>query len=44
MRMRWAYKRRYGAKFRKAIFGATVEFPKFKSIKLTVARKISQLW
>ena len=24
MRMKWSYKRRYGAKFRKAIFGATV--------------------
>ena len=28
-KMRWSYKRRYGAKFRKAIFGATVEFPAF---------------
>ena len=35
MRMKWSYKRRYGAKFRKAIFGATVEFPAFKKIKIT---------
>ena len=27
MKMKWSYKRRYGAKFRKAIFAATVEFP-----------------
>ena len=33
--MRWSYKRRYGAKFRKAIFGATVEIPAFKNIKIT---------
>ena len=30
MKMKWFYKRRYGAKFRKAIFEATVEFPAFK--------------
>ena len=35
MRMEWSYKRLYGAKFRKAIFGATVEFPAFKNIKIT---------
>ena len=35
MKMKWSYKRRYGAKFRKAIFGATVEFPAFKKIKIT---------
>ena len=35
MRMKWSYKRLYGAKFRKAIFGATVEFLAFKSIKIT---------
>ena len=35
MRMKWSYKGRYGAKFRKAIFGATVEFPAFKNIKIT---------
>ena len=35
MKMKWSYKRRYGAKFRKAIFGATVEFPAFKNIKIT---------
>ena len=35
MRMKWSYKRRYGAKFRKAIFGATVEFPAFKNKKIT---------
>ena len=35
MKMKWSYKRRYGVKFRKAIFGATVEFPAFKNIKMT---------
>ena len=35
MKMRWSYKRRFGAKFRKAIFGATVEFPAFKNIRIT---------
>ena len=35
MSMKWSYKRRYGAKFRKAIFGATVEFPAFKNTKIT---------
>ena len=35
MKMKWSYKRRYGAKFRKAIFGATVEFPAFINIKIT---------
>ena len=35
MKIRWSYKRRYGAKFRKAIFGATVEFPAFKNIKIS---------
>ena len=33
--MKWSYKRRYGAKFGKAIFGATVEFFAFKNIKIT---------
>ena len=33
-KMKSSYKRRYGAKFRKAIFGATVEFPAFKNIKI----------
>ena len=35
MKMKWSYKRRYGAKFSKAIFGPTVEFPAFKNIKIT---------
>ena len=35
MRMKWFYKRQYGAKFRKAISGATVEFPACKNIKIT---------
>ena len=35
MKTQWSYKRRYGAKFRKAIFGATVEFFAFKNIKIT---------
>ena len=35
MKMKWSYKRRYGAKFLKAIFGATVEFPAFNNIKIT---------
>ena len=35
MKMKWSYKRQYGAKFRKAIFGATVEFPAFNNIKIT---------
>ena len=35
IKMKWSYKRRYGAKFRKAIFGATVAFPAFKNIKIT---------
>ena len=35
MKMKWSYKRWYGAKFRKAIFGATVEFPAFKNITIT---------
>ena len=43
LKMKWSYKRRYGAKFRKAIFGATVELPAFKNIKSPVARKIIQL-
>ena len=34
MKMKWSYKRRYGAKFHKAIFGATVEFAAFKNIKI----------
>ena len=42
--MKWSYKRWYGAKFHKAIFGATVEFPAFKKYKSPVARKIIQLW
>ena len=33
--MKWSYKRRYAAKFRKAIFGATVEFLAFKNTKIT---------
>ena len=35
MKMKWSYKSLYGAKFRKAISGATVEFPAFKDIKIT---------
>ena len=35
MKMEWSYKRRYGARFRKAIFGATVVFPAFRKIKIT---------
>ena len=35
MKTKWSYKRRYGAEFRKAIFGAPVEFPAFKNIKIT---------
>ena len=35
MKLKWSYKRRYGAKFSKAICGATVEFPAFKNIKIT---------
>ena len=35
MKIKWSYKRGFGAKFRKAIFGATVEFPAFKNIKIT---------
>ena len=35
MKMKWSYKRRYGAKFRKAIFGATVEFLASQNIKIT---------
>ena len=35
MKMKWSYKRRYGTKFRKAIVGATVEFPAFENIKIT---------
>ena len=35
MKMKRSYKRRYGAKFRKTIVGATVEFPAFKNIKIT---------
>ena len=35
MKMKWSYKRRYGAKFRKAIFGATVEFPALINIKIS---------
>ena len=35
MKMEWSYKRRYGARFRKAIFGATVVFLAFKNIKTT---------
>ena len=35
MKMKWFYKRRYDAKFRKSIFGATVEFPAFENIKIT---------
>ena len=35
MTMKCSYRRQYGAKFPKAIFGATVEFPAFKNIKIT---------
>ena len=30
MKMKWSYKRHYGAKLRKAIFGATVNLPHLK--------------
>ena len=33
--MKWSYKRRYGAKSRKAICAATVHFPAFENIKIT---------
>ena len=35
MKMKWSYKRCYGAKFHKAIFRSTVEFPASKNIKIT---------
>ena len=35
MKMKWSYKRQYGAKFRKAILRATVELSAFKNIKIT---------
>ena len=42
MKMKWSYKRRYGSKFRKAIFGAAMEFPAFKKIK--ISRVPKQRW
>ena len=35
MKMKWSYRRRHGAKFRKAIFGATVEFPALQNVIIT---------